>query len=168
MPKYNFQTIANELATCGDDLSKVYVGLGDLAQQVVGHKLFTLMSVDNQTGEAARIFSNMPDAYPIFGKKPPNESYWRTRVIENHQTFVANDIETIATVFDDHELIKSLGCESVINVPIIVAGHVIGTINCLAEAGHYSDERVTAAQTLILPGAVCFLCQLSQPLLGGH
>jgi GAF domain-containing protein len=168
MHKYDFQAFTDALATCNDDLGKVYIGLQDLAQQVVGHKLFTLMTVDRNTGEAARIYSNMPDVYPIFGRKPPNESHWRTQVIENHQTFVANDIDTIATVFDDHELIRSLGCESVINVPVIIAGQVIGTINCLAEAGHYSDERVTASQALILPGAACFLCQLSQPLSGGH
>ncbi len=168
MLQYNLQKLTDALAACDDDLSEIYVGLQDLAQQIVGHKLFTLMTVDGNTGEAARIFSNMPDVYPIFGKKPPNLSHWRTQVIENHKTFVANDIDTIASVFDDHELIRSLGCESVINVPVIIAGQVIGTINCLAEADHYTDERVIASRALMLPGAACFLCQLSQPLLGGH
>ena len=44
---------------------------------------------------------------------------WSEEVIERRSTFVANDIEAIAEVFDDHELIRSLGCEIVINIPVV-------------------------------------------------
>jgi hypothetical protein len=60
-------------------------------------------------------------------------------------------------VFSDHEIIRSLGCESVINVPITIGGKVMGTINCLHEAGYYTRERVEASEALKLPGAVCLL-----------
>ena len=66
-------------------------------------------------------------------------------------------IEEIAEVFGDHALIDALGCQSVINVPIVVGGTVIGTINCLHEKGYYTPERVAAAEALKLPGAVCML-----------
>ena len=163
-----YQNFTNELADFTRGLSGVYQSLEELARELVGHRLFTLMSVDKKQGEAARIFSNMPDAYPIFGKKPVTNTPWSKQVIENHETFVANDISEIAAVFDDYELIQSLGCESVINVPIIIGDQVIGTINCLAEAGHYTDDRILASQALKLPGAACFLCHLSKPLLAGQ
>jgi GAF domain-containing protein len=115
------------------------------------------MTHDGRNGLAQRVYSNMPDAYPVSGTKPANETDWSRQVIRDKQTFVANDIEGIAAVFSDHELIKSLGCESVINVPIVVAGEVKGTINCLHEAGFYTPERVEAAEALKLPGAVCLL-----------
>jgi hypothetical protein len=160
-----YQNFTNKLADCTLDLSGVYQSLEELARELVGHRLFTLMSVDIKKGEAARIFSNMPDAYPIFGKKPVTNTPWSKQVIDNHETFVANDISEIAAVFDDYELIQSLGCESVINVPIVIGAQVIGTINCLAEVGHYTSDRVLASEALKLPGAACFLCQGSMPLL---
>ena len=134
-----------------------FAALWQLTREIVGVKLFTVMTHDGKKGVASRIFSNMPDAYPVSGTKPANVTDWSRQVIEKKQTFVANDVEGIKAVFDDHELIRSLGCESVINVPIVVGGEVLGTINCLHEAGFYTRDKVEAAEALKLPGAVCLL-----------
>jgi GAF domain-containing protein len=115
------------------------------------------MTSDRAQRVNARVYSNMPDAYPVSGTKPANETDWSRQVIDEKKTFVANDIEGIAAVFGDWELIKSLGCESVMNVPILLDGEVAGTINCLDVAGHYTPERVAAAEALKLPGLVCLL-----------
>lgn len=128
-----------------------------LTQELVGAKLFTIMTSDRAQRVNARVYSNMPDAYPVSGTKPANETDWSRRVIGEKKTFVANDIEDIKAVFDDWELIRSLGCESVMNVPILIDGEVAGTINCLDAAGHYTPERVEAAEVLKLPGLVCLL-----------
>ena len=128
-----------------------------LTDQIVGVKLFTIMTHDPADRVAGRVFSNMPDAYPVSGTKPANETDWSRQVIDEKKTFVANDIEGIKAVFDDHELILSLGCESVINIPIIVGDEVIGTINCLHEAGFYTPDKVKAAEALKLPGLACLL-----------
>ena len=82
---------------------------------------------------------------------------WSEKVEGRHETFVANTIAEIAEVFPDHELILSLGCESCINIPVVIGGQVAGTLNCLHEAGHYTPERVAASEQLKLPGAVAFL-----------
>lgn len=152
-------SIAAAIAGGANQPKAAFDALCELSRQTVGHRLFTLMTFDDVTGEASRIYSNMPDAYPVSGKKPANESHWSRQVIEGRNTFVANDIEAIAEVFSDYELIRSLGCEAVVNVPIFVAGRFLGTINCLDEAGHYTPERVTASEALKLPGAACFLMQ---------
>jgi len=128
-----------------------------LADESVGARLFTLTTVEPVTGEYARIYSNEPDAYPVFGRKPADISDWSNYVLRDRKSFVANDIATIAARFPDHALIRSLGCESVINVPIEVCGRVVGTINMLHEAGYYTAEKVRASELLKLPGAVCFL-----------
>lgn len=128
-----------------------------LAQEIVGAKLFTVMTADRAQRVNARVYSNMPDAYPVSGTKPANETDWSRQVIDEKKTFVANDIEGIAAVFGDWELIRSLGCESVMNVPILLDGEVAGTINCLDVAGHYTADRVAAAEALKLPGLVCLL-----------
>jgi hypothetical protein len=153
----DYSSFTKAVADNADQPEAAFAALCQLTRDVVGVKLFTVMTHDGRKGVASRIFSNMPEAYPVSGTKPANPTDWSRQVIEKKQTFVANDIEGIKAVFDDHELIKSLGCESVINVPIVVGGEVLGTINCLHEAGFYTTDKVEAAEALKLPGAVCLL-----------
>ena len=161
MLDHDLSHLTSELASEQNQPWAAFDALCALTDTIVGHKLFTLMTFDNVEGEASRIYSNMPDAYPVSGKKPAREDDWSRHVIGGRQTFVANTIDAIAEVFPDHELIRSLGCQSVINVPIFVAGRFLGTINCLHEAEHYTPDRVAASEALKLPGAACFLLQHS-------
>ena len=108
-----------------------------------------MMSFDAETGVAARFYSNMPEAYPVSGTKSVNTTDWSRQVLREHRTFVANDIEGIAAVFYDHELIQSLGCESVINVPIVIGGdgrrhHQLPARSGFLHAGE--DRRGRSAQ----------------------
>lgn len=152
-----YSEFTKALASDKQQPDAAFVGLLELTQAVVGAKLFTIMVYDGKLGVAERKFSNMPDYYPVSGTKPANTTDWSRQVIDSKMIFVANDIEAIAAVFDDYLLIQSLGCESVINVPIVVYGEVIGTINCLHEAGFYTTDKVAAAETLKMPGAACLL-----------
>ncbi|EAR51877.1 hypothetical protein OG2516_16289 [Oceanicola granulosus HTCC2516] len=134
-----------------------FEALARLVQETVGAKLFTTMIIDRENEVVRRNFTNMPDAYPVSGEKPLNKDRWSDIVEGQHKTFVANSIDEIAAVFPDYELIQSLGCESCMNVPVTIDGQVVGTLNCLHEAGYYTDEKVAAAEALKLPGAVAFL-----------
>ncbi|MCX7302538.1 MAG: GAF domain-containing protein [Rhodobacterales bacterium] len=149
--------VAEALAEAESQPMTALEALGRLSEQVTGAKLVTLMTSDAETGEAERVWSNMPDEYPVAGRKPLNETHWSRTVLGEHKTFVANTIEEIAEVFFDHEQIGSLGCGSVMNLPIIVGGTVLGTINCLDVAGYFTPERVTAADVLRVPGAAVYL-----------
>jgi hypothetical protein len=53
---------------------------------------------------------------------------------------VGYDYDDVKWAFFDHELIRSLGCESAINVPVVYAGRVLGTMNLLDAAGHYKES----------------------------
>jgi hypothetical protein len=116
MPNYAF--FERALAAADNQPSTAFDALYRLTQQVIGVKLFTLMSFDFQVGVSARFYSNMPEAYPVSGTKPVNETDWARQVLKERRIFVANDIEGIAEVFYDYELIQSLGCEAVINIPV--------------------------------------------------
>lgn len=155
MPDY--ASFMAALAKEGQQPETAFAALEALVKETVGAKLFTIMTSDTRDKLSERIYSNMPKAYPVSGTKPYNETHWSDIALKQKRTFVANTIEDIAKVFDDHALIRSLGCESVINVPIVVDGEVVGTLNCLDAAGHYTEERVKAAEALKLPGAVCML-----------
>lgn len=157
MPATDYTDFTRALAGKGQQPEAVFAALEELTTALVGVKLFTIMVRDSLKGVSQRIYSNMPEAYPVSGTKPANRTHWSSIVIDQQQVFVANEIAGVAAVFDDFELIQSLGCESVINVPIVVDGDVLGTINCLHEAGFYTPERVAAADALKLPGAACLL-----------
>ena len=140
-----------------DQPGAVFAALGALADETVGAKLFTLMTFDAETRLARRIHSNMPDAYPPGGTKPAPETDWTARVLDRHEVFVANTAEEIAAVFFDHAQIAALGCAAALNLPVVVGGRVVGTLNCLDVAGTYTPARVAAAEALRLPGATAFL-----------
>lgn len=145
-------------ALARSDQPQAYLAaLERLVDATIGVRLFTLMAIDRKGGVARRTHSNMPDAYPVSGEKPMQDNMWMDTVQRRGETFVANNIEDIAVVFPDHELIRSLGCESCLNLPVSIGGEVVGTLNCLHEAGHYTEARVAAAETLKLAGAVAFL-----------
>lgn len=160
MPDYN--GFVEAVATAGGQPEKAYAALEALVKDVVGVKLFTIMTSDTTDKLSERIYSNMPDVYPVSGTKPYNETDWSEITLNRKETFVANTIEDIAKVFDDHELILSLGCQSVINVPITIYGTVVGTLNCLHDRGYYTEDRIRAAEALKLPAAVCMLLHAQQ------
>ncbi len=131
--------------------------LRQLACDLLDLKQFTMMTFNQQLGVAQRIFTDDPKAYPVGGEKPILENTWTETVLVRHQTFVGNSIEDLAAVFPDWEKIQSLGLESCLNLPVIVGDQVIGTLNCLNVAGHFTPARVEAAQQLAVPAAATFL-----------
>lgn len=140
-----------------DQPMATFKALEALVDQTIGVRLFTLMEIDHERGVARRNYSNMPDAYATSGEKPVEDNPWTAQVQGRHETFVADSIDEIAAVFPDHELIQSLGCESCMNIPIVVNGNVIGTLNCLHNAGHFTPERVALSESLKQAGALAFL-----------
>ncbi len=145
---------ADALAAAQDQPATAFAALQSLAQARIGAKLFTLMTVTPEG--ATRVWSNSPEAYPVSGTKPLPEGPWAEIVLERHEIFVANDAAGLAEVFPDHEVIASLGCASVVNVPCVAGGRVVGSVNCLDVAGHYTLDRVLTADTLRVPGAAAF------------
>jgi hypothetical protein len=145
------------LASCRaapDLFSALDAALGE----AIGHKLFTLMAIDWPRGEAARIYTNMPQDYPVGGRKPLGAmTAWGRIVLEERQPWIAHTAEDIRGAFFDHELIAALGCASCLNVPVVDPDapdgpRVIGTVNLLHEAGHYEaeDARRTAPFAALL------------------
>ena len=146
-------------AAAGDDLDALFAALCALVQEEIGAGLFTVMTFDPGTRLARRRWSNMAAEYPPGGTKPMPPTDWGTQVLDNHQPFVAHVPADFAPHFPDHELIVSLGFESCLNLPVVVQGEVLGTLNCLDVAHHYTPDRVARAARLIAPGALCLLLE---------
>lgn len=136
---------------------QLWTALDKLALADPGHILFTVTTVEMEEGVARRVYSNHPREYPVSGTKPIHRDSWFDIVNGERRSFVANTIEDIARVFPDHELIASLGCGSVLNLPIFLRGALAATVNLLAGPHHYSPARVAAAQALLpVPASLCW------------
>lgn len=140
-----------------DQPRTAFAALQALSAARVQHRLFTLMTLDPDAGLARRAWTSDPVAYPVSGAKPISDNEWSRAVLGRRETWVMNSIDHIAQHFPDHELIASLGCASCLNLPIAVAGQVLGTVNILGPAGHFTQARIAAAETLRLPAAAAFL-----------
>jgi GAF domain-containing protein len=126
----------------------VFLALETIVRDEVGARLFTLMTFDARTGLSRRVHSSHPREYPVSGSKPLSVGVWSRTVIDERRTFVANTIEAIAEVFPDHEVIHSLGCGSVVNLPVVFSGEVVGVANALDAPGHYTPDRVERIERL--------------------
>ena len=60
--------------------------------------------------------------------------------------WVGYNAKDIEWAYFDHKLILSLGCESAMNVPVVYAGRLLGTMNLLDAAGHYKESDVARAE----------------------
>ena len=126
----------------------------DLAQRVLGHRLFTVMRNREKTAEVERIHSSNQGAYPVGGRKQKRGTRWGEKVLDRGEVFIATNRDELREAFPDYELIFSLGIGSIMNVPIAFGGRVLATMNVSGEAGQYREEDVPAAKAigaLLLP-----------------
>ncbi|MCI2394808.1 GAF domain-containing protein [Aliiroseovarius sediminis] len=132
--------------------------LHKLANALIDARLFTVMTVDMDTELASRSYTSDPENYPTSGTKPIERNPWFDQVHDDHRMFVANTLDDIDAVFPDAELIGSLGCGAVINLPVVHKGELIATVNMLDAAGTYTPERQKiAADGLTLPALATLL-----------
>ena len=116
----------------------------------LGTRLFTITTHDLTQDLFRRVHTSHPVEYPAHGTKPLERDAWYDLCITRAQPFVANTPAEFATVFFDHALITSMGLGSAANLPVLAAdGTVPGTVNLLAEAGHFTPDRLAAYSTLL-------------------
>lgn len=119
----------------------LYRALDEEARALVGHRLFTLLYVDGD--EVARVYSSHPAQYPVSGRKRMGPTPWGAHVLDGRTPFVGRDVASIRWAFFDAPLIESMGLGSVVNIPVLYDGTVIGTMNLLHAEFHYDDRHVS-------------------------
>ena len=148
-PAPHLAAVASALAKPGQPAA-TYAALETATNAVLGHTLFTILRYHAATGESERVWTSRPDAYPVAGRKALNPTFWSRQVLEERRPYLGRTAADIRAVFFDHELIASLGCASVLNLPVVWEGRVLGTINLLHEAEWY--EEADAALGLAFAG----------------
>jgi hypothetical protein len=115
----------------------------------LGTRLFTVTVQDLKLDVARRAYTSHPVEYPVSGTKPLTRDGWYDYCITGQRTFVANTTPEFAKYFFDHALITSLGLGSCINIPLVQAGQVLGTVNLLAEEHHFTPAKLAAYEALV-------------------
>ncbi|WP_416369223.1 GAF domain-containing protein [Tritonibacter mobilis] len=151
--RLNFEKALSDATT----QDQAYDALCALTKATVGAKLFTVMTADMDAMLARRVYTDDTENYPTTGTKEIEMNRWFEQVHGRHETFVSNTLADIDTVFPDAELIGKLGCGSVINLPVILGGKMVATINILHEEGYYTPERVALAQEVLTLPAMAVL-----------
>ncbi|WP_369721400.1 MULTISPECIES: GAF domain-containing protein [unclassified Bradyrhizobium] len=139
-----------------DQPDALFAALDEALKSAIGHKLFTILTYDDDSGEAARVYSNLPGPYPAGGRKRLAPGPWTEAVLDRGEAYIGRTQHDLRNVFSDHELIASLGCASVLNMPVRWRGRTVGSLNLLHEADWYGEDDV----------AVCLpFAQLALPAL---
>lgn len=132
------------LAASAHQPRALYAAVDQLVQDVIGHRLLTIMRVHEAAMEVERVYSSNTAAYPVGGRKTKRGTPWSRTVLDRGEVFVARTPRDVREAFDDHALIFSLGIGSIMNVPIGYCGRRLGIMNVSHEAEWFGDRDEAA------------------------
>ena len=131
-----------------DQPAATFAALDAALARTPGHILFTVLAYAAGVNHSQRIYSNLPDAYPVGGRKPLGDTPWMRHVLRGGNPWICRTREDIKEVFFDYELIWSLGCESMLNMPVRWRGETVGTLNLSNKAGHFTEADIANVRHL--------------------
>lgn len=146
-----------ERAARPDAAETTFAALAVMVKDVIGTKLLTASSFDMKLNHMRRVYSDDVAAYPLAGLKPIPPGIWSDTVLHRKELLIRLTIEDISEVFFDWKLIQSLGCGSIVNIPIVVGGEAIGALNLLHDTGYYTEERLARIPEILPFAALTFL-----------
>ena len=156
MPSTDQLALAEAIALA-DQPQAGFAALHLLAEAVVGAKMFTVLAFDFPNNVMVRLYSTNEAIYPTNAADPITDSIWERTLIGERRPLVLNDPEAMATLLPNVPELVDLGCEAMLNLPVVIAGKTIGAVNMLAETGRYTAERVESAKALAPAAAALIL-----------
>jgi len=119
-----------------------------LGRELGGQQLLTAMVFNREAMTVQRLYSSRPDEYPVGGHKPKRDTPWGRQVLLEARRFEGEGDEAIREHFTDHEVIRGLGLRSIVNIPIVLGGGCVGTLNLLWPEPVLTPERIELARLL--------------------
>lgn len=137
--------------------------LDQVLRQRPGHKLFTVLLVDEARGVSRRIYTSDPIAYPCGGTKPLRRaSAFYEQVLVAGEPRICRTAGDCREAFPDFAQIAALGCGSALNYPVRFDGASLGSLNLLHEEGWYGAESLPDMDVLASFALPAMLHSLSQ------
>ncbi|MET3926096.1 GAF domain-containing protein [Devosia sp. 2618] len=151
-----FRTFEEKLARFRDP-AETGAALHELAATILPAHLFTLTAINMAAGHVRRVYSSHPDVYPLLGTKLIVIDDWFRAMQTERRITAINTAAGMEGNFPDLALIRTLGCNASISVPIMAGNDLLGTINILDAEGSYPDAAIEQAANLIVPAVAVFL-----------
>ncbi|MBN3849526.1 MULTISPECIES: GAF domain-containing protein [Burkholderiaceae] len=131
-----------------DQPHEIFRAVHEVAASTIGFRLLTIMSYDAQHHEVERVYTNMPDVYPLGGRKKKQGTAWAKQILQDLRPFRAATSQGIREAFDDHAVMAGMGLGSILNIPIAYDGVCIGTMNLTHEEGWYASHHESMGLTI--------------------
>lgn len=134
----------------GKPTEAIYAAAAAAAKELIGYRLFTVLALDGTDFplRVQRAYSANPDTYPPGGVKEKGDTPWTCQVLIQGRPFIGRSADDIRENFNDFELLHSLGCDAILNVPAVVRGRVAGTVNMSGAAGHFNESHIAWGQVI--------------------
>ena len=142
-------TYLHKLKSLNKERGLIFNSLDNILNDFIGHKLFTILKFDKINSKLERIYTSNPREYPLQGKKDVIRNFWQVQVLEKGIAYIGYNSQDIKNSFSDFDLIKKLGCSSVLIIPVKSGGNIKGSVNLLHEESWYSNNHVEIAQSLV-------------------
>ena len=139
----------HKLKSLNKESGLIFNSLDNILNDFIGHKLFTILKFDKINSKLERIYTSNPREYPLQGKKDVIRNFWQVQVLEKGIAYIGYNSQDIKNSFSDFDLIKKLGCSSVLIIPVKSGGNIKGSVNLLHEESWYSNNHVEIAQSLV-------------------
>jgi len=117
-------------------------------QASVGYDLLTVLAPDGGGARLIRCYSSRPDQFPLGQGDAVEDNPWFRHIVVDLEPVVANDDEAIRAWLPSFTNAKSLGYESLVNFPIVIAGEVVGLVNLMAGGNHFGEPKIEALRSL--------------------
>ncbi len=144
VPLGNLETTA----ALGSGHDELFALLARHLAQAVHGGLLTILAPNDSGTRLIRCYSNRPDQFPLDGGDDVEDNRWFQHIFRDKQPVIANDDEEIREWLPGFTNAKSLGYESLLNFPIVMAGEVVGLINIMARRGHFDKRRLEVVEEL--------------------
>lgn len=147
-------------------------GAFDALQEAVaadpGFRLFTVLAWLPERRVLRRVHSSHPREYPVGGEKTVEvDGGWLSSVVDGQEGFLGPTRDDVRRIFADADLIESLGCDAVVNVPVVIDGRTAAVLNLLDAEGAYDEASLIAAAKAADDAAPSLRAALAQPAAAG-
>ena len=138
-----------KLKSLNKESGLIFNSLDNILNDFIGHKLFTILKFDKINSNLERVYTSKPREYLLQGKKDVIRNFWQVQVLEKGIAYIGYNSQDIKNSLSDFDLIKKLGCSSVLIIPVKSGGNIKGSVNLLHEESWYSNKHVKIAQSLV-------------------
>jgi hypothetical protein len=137
----SFETLARALTLPGQP-EVALKAIEAAAQELIGHRLFTILVLDHARGLNSRYYTSHPVEYPVGGFKPidPTREFYEIVVNKGEPRYLP-DRETIIRTFPDHPRSSGWAASPAVNFPVRWDGRTLGSLNLL------HDRAITGRST---------------------